>query len=208
MQNNLLITSVSRIRKGNLWKNSDLIFAEENAENFSNFIKAAFKSLNVAYPKFYKMDNMCKLGFVASEVLLANRKLADEYKKEDIGLILLNRTSTINTDKDHQLTIDSRQNYFPSPAIFVYTLPNIVIGEICIRNGFFGENLLLISDNFDKDLLVKQTELLIGNGKASVVIAGWLDVCDDDYEADFFLIESVNDDEQLKVFSNFAPRNL
>ena len=38
-----------------------------------------------------------------------------------------------------QETIQHADSYYPSPALFVYTLPNIVTGEIAIRNKYYGE---------------------------------------------------------------------
>ena len=82
------------------------------------------------YPKFFKMDSLCKLGFIGSELLL---KGINAEEKENAAIILFNRNGSLITDRNYQKTITD-DNYFPSPALFVYTLANIVTGEIAIRN--------------------------------------------------------------------------
>ena len=39
---------------------------------------------------------------------------------------------------------------FPSPALFVYTLPNIVSGEISIRNKWGGESSAYVLASYDE----------------------------------------------------------
>ena len=42
---------------------------------------------------------------------------------------------------------------FPSPALFVYTLPNIVAGEIAIRNKYEGETSAYVLEEFNRDMI-------------------------------------------------------
>ena len=114
------------------------------------------------YPKFHKMDGLSKLGFVASELLLqAEREdsLLHGTESQDPGehgtpftaempkgdesraVVLFNRSSSIAADREY---IKSMDEGFPSPSTFIYTLPNIVTGEIAIRNGWHGETSLYI----------------------------------------------------------------
>lgn len=204
----MIISRTSNIAHNQVNRNGQNIFSIDRDVTFSDFIKEAYKSLNLAYPKFYKMDHLCKLAFVGAEVLLDGIDLVQKYNKEEIAMVFLNRASTMNTDKDHQLSIDSRDNYFPSPAIFVYTLPNIMLGEICIRHKFFGENLLLVSDKFDAELLYQQTKLLFDTNKAKAVIAGWVDIENNDYSACMMLVEPENMTGDLKEITTFAPSNI
>jgi len=204
----MLITLTSGITKNKVESSGKPIFIGEGNPTFTEFIKAAFKSLNQSYPKFYKMDNLSKLAFVGAEALLNGVDLLAKYNKEDIALVFLNRASTINIDREHQLSIDSRENYFPSPAMFVYTLPNIMLGEICIKQKFFGENLLLISEKFDAELLYRQTMQLLNRNKAKAVIAGWADVDGDDYSACLMLVEHNIAVNNVKEFTTFAPHNI
>jgi hypothetical protein len=204
----MLITRTAHITRNRVDANGKNIFLAEDDPNFAEFIKAAFKSLNQPYPKFYKMDNLCKLAFVGAEALLNGLDLLERYSREDIALVFLNRASTMNTDREHQLSIDSRENYFPSPAIFVYTLPNIMMGEICIKQKFFGENLLLVSEKFDAELLFHQTQQLMSRNKAKAVIAGWADVDGEDYSAFLMLVELDNMVNDIKEITTFAPSEI
>src|SRR3712207_7060242 len=47
--------------------------------------------------------------------------------------------TTLFRSQAYEQTICHRAQFFPSPSVFVYTLPNIVTGEIAIRNHYHGE---------------------------------------------------------------------
>lgn len=204
----MYISKTTHISQNQVWCDDQLVFKQETDGNFQEFIKLAFKQLCTPYPKFYKMGSLSKLAFVASEVLLKDTALLSKYAKEDIGLVFLNSSSTINTDRDHQKSISDRNNYFPSPAIFVYTLPNIMLGELCIKNGFFGENTLLISEKFDAELLHRQVELLLENKRLQACIAGWAEINDTNYEAFTMLVETDVKVDNSKENCNFDPANI
>ena len=94
------------------------------------------------YPKFFKMDTLSRLGFIAAEILL---KAPITNGQKPTAIILANRSASIKNDTDYMATI-SDGNYYPSPALFVYTLPNIVTGEIAIRHHIQGETSFYILD--------------------------------------------------------------
>jgi hypothetical protein len=183
------ITAYSYIGNGRMFRNENCLLHDENFCNFADFIKLCYRTANPAWPKFFKMDNLSKLGFVASEILLKDRDFATDCRKEDIGIVLCNSSSTLDTDTVFQESITDRANYFPSPSVFVYTLPNITIGEICIRNGFFGENALWISEEFDPEMLFRQTKLLFDSGSIQAGICGYVNVDNNQYEAFMLCIE-------------------
>ena len=93
------------------------------------------------YPKFFKMDTLCRLGFIAAEILLK-----DKSQISNMAIILANRSASIKNDTDYLATISSG-NYYPSPSLFVYTLPNIVTGEIAIRHHIQGETSFYILES-------------------------------------------------------------
>lgn len=119
------------------------------------------------YPKFFKMDPLARLGFVASEMLLK------ECPKADYGVLLFNRSSSMADDLAFQATIQSHTEWFPSPALFVYTLPNIVTGEIAIRNHFQTETNFMVLDAPHTDIMAEQIALAAQRGPQ---IAGWCEV--------------------------------
>ena len=107
----------------NLWIKKQIHLSFKSPEEITNF----YRSLQVDYPKFFKMDGLSKLGFLASEMILND----DENRftpREDVAVICFNSSSSLDIDMQYQETIADNENYFPSPSLFVYTLPNIVTG--------------------------------------------------------------------------------
>ena len=90
------------------------------------------------YPKFYKMDKLSQLGFIASELLLKQESPRKE-QCADRAVVLFNHSSSVLVDREYAKSIAVGDDYFPSPSLFVYTLPNIVCGEIAVRNGYHAE---------------------------------------------------------------------
>lgn len=132
------------------------------------------------YPKFFKMDELCKLGFVASELLLQD--CGDRHEgTADRAIVLFNRTGSLCNDRNYQKTINDMENFFPSPSLFVYTLPNIVTGEIAIRNHYYGETSFYVLDEDDPAQIRSMAEEVILQGRAKSVICGWLDCEDKDH---------------------------
>ncbi len=168
----------------------NVVFDGTKQEDFASFIRAAFKSISAPYMKFSKMDDLCKLGLTAAEFLLQDTNIKEKYDRREIAMLLENRFSSLDTDVMHQQIINIKNPYQPSPAIFVYTLANIVMGEICIRHEFQGENLFLISGKRDEKQLMEQVELLFSSSKAKACIAGWVDYLNGEYYARLFLLEN------------------
>ena len=131
------------------------------------------------------MDNLSKLAFVAADVLLNNINI-----DENTAVILSNRSSSLDTDRKHQTSISDAKNYYPSPSVFVYTLPNICIGEICIKHQLFSENSFFIFDTFNPEHLWIQSQYLLKSGKANRVLCGWIDIDDSKYDAFVYVVES------------------
>ena len=125
------------------------------------------------YPKFFKMDPLSRLGFVASELLKKQLSTLNSQLSTGYGILLFNRSSSMADDLAFQATIQNRDNWFPSPALFVYTLPNIVTGEIAIRNHFQTETNFMVLDAPRPDIMAEQIALAARRGPQ---IAGWCEV--------------------------------
>lgn len=203
----LRISASCRITAGEIKVNGQRVL-HEPVSAFAEFIRLAYKNTGLSYPKFYKMDDLCKLGLVATEYLLAGRVLSEAHAGENIALAIQNASSTFDTDAAHQHSIDDRNNYFPSPAVFVYTLPNIMLGEICIRHKFFGENALLITPSFDAQALQDYVERLVAGGKASAVLCGWIEQRGDAYDALLMLTEVLAADDNATNFTAFTTEKI
>ncbi|MCC2591318.1 3-oxoacyl-ACP synthase [Chryseobacterium sp. MFBS3-17] len=150
--------------------------------SFHDFAKAAYKHLKTDYPKFHKMDALSKLAFLAAEVLLRDEK------HKNTALVLANRSASLDTDLKYQQSINSPDDYFPSPAVFVYTLPNICIGEISIRHGLQTENAFFVLDEYDETFLKKYSENLLKSGKATQVLCGWAEMFQENYKGFVYLL--------------------
>jgi len=142
------------------------------------------------YPKFFKMDTLSRVGFLASELLLNAEGNRCFEPREDRAVIFFNRNASLQADTHYQSTIQNPENYFPSPAAFVYTLPNIVTGEIAIRNKYFGETSFMIIDDFDEKIIMKNLENAFQDPITKSIIGGWVDCSDEEhFEADIFIME-------------------
>lgn len=145
------------------------IFRQRDS-GFVDFAKALYKEFDLSYPKFHKMDGLSKLMFLSAEALSQKTDF-----QENMAIVIANRSSSIEIDRKHQETIADPNNFYPSPANFVYTLPNIGIGEISIRHKIQGENAFFVSEKFDAQLLHSYCESLIQTGKCKQVLCGWAD---------------------------------
>ncbi|WP_405573518.1 3-oxoacyl-ACP synthase [Winogradskyella sp. Asnod2-B02-A] len=186
MNSEYYISAFCNIKNNTISLNGSQVYSDDNNE-FSDFIKAAYKFLDTKYPKFFKMDALSKLAFLAADVLLKSQNLNGDIEN-DIAIVFSNKASSLDTDRKHQKSIDSKEDYYPSPAIFVYTLPNICIGEISIKYKLFSENSFFIFDNFNAQHLLDYSNSLLSAGKTEKVLCGWVDLDGDQYDAYLYLV--------------------
>jgi 3-oxoacyl-[acyl-carrier-protein] synthase-1 len=128
------------------------------------------------YPKYYKMDILSKVAFVCSEMLLEAEGNRDGHG-EDRAVILFSHTASIASDRAFLRTITD--GYYPSPSVFVYTLPNIAAGEIAIRNGYHGETAFYVLPQKADDMINMIVEASFGDRGTQSAICGWIN-CDDE----------------------------
>jgi 3-oxoacyl-(acyl-carrier-protein) synthase len=188
MNNNIYISTYCKINRFGVLVNNETIYQPASEFTFAEYMKDAFKQQGFNYLKYFKMDNISKLGFLTTEILLKNTNLKEKYTNEEIGVIISNSNSTLDTDNDFNQTIIDRENYFPSPSVFVYTLPNIMIGEICIKNKIQGESTFFVSEKFNADLTCSMVSNLLKSEKTKACIAGWVDLSVGVKEFDSFLM--------------------
>ena len=140
------------------------------------------------YPKFYKMDGLSKLGFLASELLLKQEQRPRFVDCDDRAVILFNNSSSIGADRKYLTSIVDADNYFPSPSVFVYTLPNIVTGEIAMRNRYHGETSFYITPHRDDQLSWQVVCASLADADTQSVLGGWIDYTDDHhFEAELYI---------------------
>lgn len=135
------------------------------------------------YPKFYKMDMLSRLAFVASELLIGCDEENDDHSN-DRAVVLFNHSSSIIADRQYVKSIEI-DDFFPSPAAFVYTLPNITTGEIALRNGYHGETSFYILAERNEKLMQRVIKSTFIDRDIKSVIGGWIDCpSEDKFECD------------------------
>ncbi|WP_417887458.1 3-oxoacyl-ACP synthase [Zunongwangia sp.] len=178
--NNANIDNWVRIKNGKVVANDKLLFSSDS--DIDSFLKETFKFLEIKYPKFHKMDQLSKLGFIASEVIANTTEFT-----EDTALIFSNSSSSLESDANYQQSIKD----FPSPALFVYTLPNIVLGEISIRFNLKSENAFFVEDAFSPGFLLTYSAQLLQSSKADKVVCGWLNLHNAEYDVFLWTVSVV-----------------
>ena len=138
------------------------------------------------YPKYHKMDALSRLAFLATELLLSRGDVPQDSGR---ATILFNRTSSVVEDRCHLGSIAKPGEFYPSPSVFLGTLPNIATGEIAIRHGYTGETSLYITDFRDEALMKKVVGSSFSPGGFRSLICGFVD-CDrgDSFEADLKIL--------------------
>ncbi|MBS1586729.1 MAG: 3-oxoacyl-ACP synthase [Bacteroidetes bacterium] len=163
----------------------------------------AYRNMQFVYPKFFKMDPLCKWAWLAAESLLKKGDgfLYDGLDKNKIALVLATAHGCLEVDKKYNESIAT----IASPALFVYTLPNIMLGEICIRHGFKGEQACMVQDNFVVDEIWFWAKDLMDRHNMEACLCGWADVADKRHDVCFFWITRGNAGQ---AFSAAAMQNL
>lgn len=131
------------------------------------------------------MDDLCKLAFLTSEFLSSKID-------ENTAVLLSTKSSSINSDKTHQ---ESLNEGFTSPAIFVYTLPNIMVGELSIRHQLNTENSCFLFNTFNAEFHHNYANILLSDTDISKVLSGWVNIEDEKLEALIYIVESEGDTE-------------
>jgi hypothetical protein len=146
-------------RNGTLLYHTDLQDPHDVAVNI-------YKQTGSSYPKFFKMDLLSRIAFLASEMVIPE---IIRESKDHIATVVSTTSGCLDVDTKFN---ESRQT-LASPALFVYTLPNIMLGEICIRNGFKGEQMCTVAENADADWFDFYVSDLLGNRNAEACLCGY-----------------------------------
>ena len=107
-------------------------------------------------------------------------------------MILFNHSSSIDTDL-HYLTSIEPENYYPSPSLFVYTLPNIVTGEIAIRHHLNSETSFYNLASRNEQLMTQIQQATLSDTTTTSMITGWIDYEDETHFcADMYILASTS----------------
>jgi hypothetical protein len=186
LERQFTITTSCKIEANTIFINDEKVFDSDEV-SFAEFAKSVYKKFGINYPKFFKMDNLSKLAFLASEMVLNEQIVAES--ENNIALVFANQSSSLDTDVKYQHSIDDKENYFPSPAVFVYTLPNICVGEISIKHQLKSENAFFVFEENNEVFLTQYAQSLLQSKKATKVLCGWVEYFEESYLAKLFLVE-------------------
>ena len=188
--------------------------ALEHESSGSDMLTEIYRGHIADWPKFFKMDTLSKVGFVATELLLKERnevRLGGEEYSSARAIMLFGTTASLCADRNYQATIQDAAAYYPSPALFVYTLPNIVTGEIAIRNHYRGETQFLVVESFDARQMAFHVQCAMQDSVTESVLTGWVDSTgNDDFECFMTLVsrEQAQDADRLAEQLNEIINNL
>ncbi|MEX0810687.1 MAG: hypothetical protein WD048_00635 [Chitinophagales bacterium] len=201
------ITQYCSIENAEVRLNGECVFRSKLLKA-SAFLKEFYRHLEMNYPKFYKMDALCKLALLCFEQLQQVYPVNEKYPSDAIALVLCNKHASLQTDVQHQKSIQNKLDYFPSPAVFVYTLPNIMLGEIAIRHKIKGENACLVQENFDAEQFYNYCNNLFLSGQTECIIGGWGDFFENDYSTHLLCIEKNKNTEHSLPFEKNTLKKL
>lgn len=143
-------------------------------------LTAIYKQWANDYPKFYKMDGLSRLAFAAGELLTKGTEgLPSMALDDNAAIVFVGNSGSLASDIKYQGTIQQADNFFPSPAHFVYTLPNIATGELAIRHNVHGETAFFIASQPHEAQMGTLLQSAAMDGEAKQVVGGWLEYEDD-----------------------------
>lgn len=140
------------------------------------------------YPKFFKMDTLSKLGFLLTEMLVHDEP--DRFTfREDRAVLVFSREGCVANDRHYAESMKD----FPSPALFVYTLPNIVSGEIAIRNKWGGESSAYVLESYDEARIWELVRQAFQDKCTKSALVAWIDcISDNDFVTNAWLVNKTD----------------
>lgn len=141
------------------------------------------------YPKYYRMDGLCKLGYIASELLVKKIKENEEdfHPLCDAAVIIFSNLGSFESDCRYEADL---QKGLPRAGDFVYTLPNIIAGEIASKNGIKGLTAVYLIPQKNQMLMDLVVRTAMNAERCRSGIYGWLDFeSETKYEADLYINE-------------------
>lgn len=174
-----------RITPEGLWMDDQAVPLENRG---SALVTEIFKKYLADGSRFFKMDLYSRLAYVGT-TLLAKDALEDAGS-EDRALVIFTQNGSVLADRKHLSTFSHPDEFFPSPAVFINTLPNVVLGEIAVKNSIKGETTLVLLPDRDETAMQRIIEATVAATRPSVLICGWVDCdADDSFIADLKMLK-------------------
>lgn len=151
-------------------------------------VSEIFKKTLADGSRFFKMDLYSRLAYVATS-LLAKDSL-EGCAPEDVALVIFTQNGSVLADRKHLSTFANPDEFFPSPAVFINTLPNVVLGEIAVKNNIKGETTLVLLPARDEAAMNRILDATLAATRPAAMICGWVD-CDaeDSFIADLKMLK-------------------
>ena len=191
------IIAHSYINSSKICVNGEIVLQKKESEE--NFLKEIYLKLELNYPKFYKMDNLSKMAILTEQLIheFIPKQIDQENK---LQVVFANRTSSGLTDGKFLSSYHEKNN--PSPSLFVYTLPNILIGELAIKNKWYGEGIFFIEKEFNPDFFILQSKMAFQRNN-ELCLCGWVEATDENNQECFlFLTENTGNDLNTENLNN------
>jgi hypothetical protein len=181
------IISCCSIDRNGVTVDKKKVLERTNTDILTYFDKIS-EHFKISYPRLAKMDAMSKLGLLTSEIVM-NRipEIKTKYLPFECGVLLSNSSSSLNTDFNYWETVKQ----IPSPSAFVYTLPNVVNAEICIRNGFKGENMFFTAADFESSGVIEYANSLFESGNLKFCLCGWVELLKENFNSMIYAVEEL-----------------
>ena len=147
-----------------------------------------FKKFLADGSRFFKMDLYSRLAYVATSLLA--KDFLEGCDSEEVALVVFTQNGSVLADRKHLSTFSNPEEFFPSPAVFINTLPNVVLGEIAVKNTIKGETTLVLLPGRDESAMNRIIDATLAATKPAVMICGWID-CDaeDSFTAELKLLK-------------------
>ena len=201
MNADLFIAASAVLSGRRLSANGVPVYADDHAMDFDAFAKAVYKQMNLSYLKFFKMDHLCKQGFLTAEAMMRNLDPAHLPSPDRVGVGICGAWSSLDTDQRFYTSYEETEERIPSPGLFVYTLPNILIGELCIRHRFTGEHASFVLEPTQLESLYLYAGNLFETGLAEACLVGWNDYYGDMNHCAMAWIVRASEDARYQAFT-------
>ncbi len=174
-----------RITPDGLWMDDQAVPLENRG---SALVTEIFKKYLADGSRFFKMDLYSRLAYVGTSILA--KDALEASAPEDRALVIFTQNGSVLADRKHLSTFANPDEFFPSPAVFINTLPNVVLGEIAVKNSIKGETTLVLLPVHDEMAMQRIIDATVSAARPSALICGWVD-CDaeDSYIADLKMLK-------------------
>lgn len=174
-----------RITPDGLWMDDQAVPLENRG---SALVTEIFKKYLADGSRFFKMDLYSRLAYVGTSILA--KDALEASAPEDRALVIFTQNGSVLADRKHLSTFANPDEFFPSPAVFINTLPNVVLGEIAVKNSIKGETTLVLLPARDEMAMQRIIDATVSAARPSALICGWVD-CDaeDSYIADLKMLK-------------------